>query len=269
MPNSVAPDLAEKFHRLCNLLRGYGCVAVAFSGGVDSSFLLWATRQVLGDRLVALQAASLLHRKSETADAVAFAQRLGSRHEVVRIDPLAWPGFAENSNERCYLCKKKLYALFLERMPDYECSVLLDGTNLDDLSEDRPGLRAIAELSVRTPLAECGLAKKEIRHLSRAFGLPAWNRHAQSCLATRIAHNSTITHEKLTMINAFESFLQENGFLGCRVRLGEKGITIFVLEEDIRKIAEGSMRRKILAYTDKYGIDSVHLDMKGRAGIAT
>ena len=188
-------DLSRKYQHLKEIIREAGSAAVAFSGGVDSSFLLKASVDTLGPKVLALHARSILQHEDEQAVASALLQEMGCESLIHEIDPLAWPEFPANPQDRCYLCKKKIYTIFLRDIQSRELQYLFDGTNMDDLQQDRPGLKAIKQLKVRMPLVEAGLHKQEIRQLSRELGLKTWQKFSSSCLATRVPCGTRITNE--------------------------------------------------------------------------
>lgn len=224
------------YQSLCAAIAPWGAVAVAFSGGVDSSLLLHAARSALSDRVVAFHVASPLQTSAEQQRATELAARCGCRLARFEVDPLAWPEFVANPPERCYLCKKKMYSRLIAALPEYGCAVLLDGTNADDLNDDRPGLVALRELGVQTPLAAIGIRKAEVRRCAREVGIPTWEAPSSSCLATRIPHGQPITQEKIAFAAMLEEYLGRQGFAGCRVRLGVDELRIEVREGDIPRL---------------------------------
>ena len=240
-------------------------MAIAYSGGTDSSLLLSIADDVLGGRVVGIMARSVLQAAHEVREAVLFAGRRGIQLEQVDFDPLSWPNFCENSRDRCYICKKKMYASFLATIP---AGVgLMDGTNIDDLSTDRPGLRAIRELLVRTPLVEAGLSKFEVRTLSKELGLVTWNLPSSSCLATRISRGSKITLEKLDLVEKGERYLVSLGFSGCRTRLVGNGVVITLTKGDFNRIVSDEMRFEIRNFFENLNLPKVFLDLSERQGI--
>ena len=240
-------------------------MAIAFSGGTDSSLLLSVSAEVMGDRAVGIMARSVLQTAPEVWEAVRFAGRLGIQLEQVDFDPLSWPNFCENSRDRCYICKKNMYTSFLAAIP---AGVgLMDGTNIDDLSMDRPGLRAIRELLVRTPLVEAGLSKSEVRTLSKELGLVTWNLSSSSCLATRISRGSKISLEKLALVEKSERYLVSLGFSGCRIRLVGNGVVISLTKGDYNRIVSDEMRFEIRNFFENLNLPKVFLDLSERQGI--
>ena len=245
-------------------------VGVACSGGVDSTLLLKVAHDVLGrENTVALFADTPMLPPGESETVREIVSRVGSPLLVVSLDPLAWPEFTANPRERCYLCKKKIYQTFQEKLAETGFQVLMDGTNQDDLGDFRPGLKALDELMIKTPLADAGLTKRDIRQLSRELGLPNWDKHSSSCLATRIATDQIITREKLDLVRRCEDVLHEFNFTGCRVRISGDSATVELLEEDIERFAQGAIRLTVIKKFNDIGIEMVSLNMNGRKGIVT
>lgn len=297
-------DLKNKLTRLRGLLHTYGKVAVAFSGGVDSSLLLRVACDTLGqENVTALHAVSCLIPIVDQIKARALVTGSDGIHcsyLAVKIYPLRWREFVANSEQRCYFCKKRIYCAFqreLRQVPfgtsitgthvsagvtpvvrDIEpssacasetgdikpCSILLDGTNSNDLQRHRPGLQAVRELLVKTPLAEAQLNKKDIRFLARQMKLTNWNQHSNSCLATRIPVYQKITMSLLKRIELAEHFLQEKGFLGCRVKPDYNSIVVHVPHSDLEKMKAFSLRFEMIRLLENLGFTEVHLEIQGR-----
>lgn len=239
---------------------------VAFSGGADSSLLLKAAIDVFGVRVPAFFADSVLQTDADRLNAIETAGQLGVALQVVEITPLQWPEFAVNPPDRCYLCKKKVYLLFKGRLPQ-KYPVLFDGSNLDDLQQDRPGRRAIAELGIVTPLVEAGLSKTDVRRLGKYLGLPTWNRDSASCLATRIPTGTIITEENLQLVATYEKILLDLGFTGCRARLSAddpKTVYLEVKEIDLTPVCQPRIRRRLNVEFKKTGVDKLWLSLLGR-----
>ena len=261
-------SLADKKQNLERIIGREQRVAVACSGGVDSTLLLKVTRDVLGhENTIAVFADTPLLPPGESHAVRELADLVGSRLLTVNLDPLAWPEFTANPLERCYLCKKKIYQTFLDKLAALNFMVLMDGTNLDDLSDFRPGLKALDELTIKKPLAKAGFTKKEIRQLSRKLNLPNWNKHSSSCLATRIGTDQKITQEKLDLIRRCEDVLHEFGFMGCRLRIVNGSAIIELLEEDIERFVQEETRQPILKKFNDFNMGRVFLSMTGRKGI--
>ena len=263
--------LRDKEQALRRSLAQYGRVAIAFSGGADSSLLLRLALDTLGAaQVLALTASSCLLPARELERAATWPARhglKGLRHLVVEIDPLAWPEFTSNPADRCYRCKSRVYRVLREQARGQEIETLLDGTNADDLHSERPGLRASRELDIGAPLAEAGLRKEEVRQLSRELGLDTWDAPSASCLATRIPEGLAITPERLGRINILEAYLEQLGYAGCRVRLDrwrEDAVAVQIREKDLVRFAASPQRESLLRFFSDSGVKKVFLDLRGR-----
>ena len=261
-------SLMDKKKNLEEIIGRESQVAVACSGGVDSTLLLKVTHGVLGhENTIAVFADTPLLPPGESESVREVVGLIGSRLLTVSLNPLSWPEFTANPLERCYLCKKKIYQIFQEKLAEINFNVLMDGTNLEDLSDFRPGLKALNELKIKTPLANAGLTKKEIRQFSRELDLPNWNKHSSSCLATRIATDQKISLEKIDLIRRSENILQDFGFMGCRVRISNDSVIIELLEEDIELFVQKATRQSVMEKFNDFGLEKVFLSMEGRKGI--
>jgi uncharacterized protein len=258
-----ALTLAQKIEKLADLLRGYGSLLVAFSGGVDSSFLLKIAVDTLGEGAVAFTEASPLHQAWELVEARQLAARLGVRHLVVEADELENPAFAANPANRCYLCKQVLYGEAIRIAGELGLAWIADGTNVDDLSDYRPGRQALAELNIRSPLLEAGLTKEEIRSASRALGLPTWDRQPLACLASRFPYGTTITPERLRQVEQCETFLRDAGFAFFRVRYHGEIARIEVGIADLPRLAMSPLRESVVSRFRAAGFTYVTLDLHG------
>ena len=242
MIEGISKEQKEKLDRLETYLRELGSLAVGFSGGVDSSFLLYVAHKVLGDHAIAVSGADASVPERELDSAKAFCREYGIRHIIFRMNPMKEDGYRNNSPDRCYFCKRGIYTE-IRRIADEEgIAFMAEGSNLDDIGDYRPGLRAAAELSVKCPLREAGLTKKDIRMISKALGLPTWNKPAYACLASRFVYGEEITEEKLRMIDQAEQYLISLGFVEERVRIHGKLARIEVPAKDISRLAEEEIR---------------------------
>jgi uncharacterized protein len=239
--------LQEKQAGLEQCLRDLGNVAVAFSGGVDSSFLLKVAADVLEGRVIAVTGRSLSFPQRELRAAEAFAADQGVAHFVVDSEELDIGGFADNPPDRCYLCKKELFAKILHLAAEQGITRVVEASNADDEGDYRPGLQAVAELGIISPLRLARLGKQEIRALSRQLGLPTWNKPSFACLASRFPYGERIDPERLRRIDAAEQFLLDQGFCQVRVRFHEQGrlARIEVDEQGFALLADASVRRKV------------------------
>ncbi|NLO26964.1 MAG: ATP-dependent sacrificial sulfur transferase LarE [Actinobacteria bacterium] len=256
-----APSGEEK---LRGLVREWGPLLVAFSGGVDSTVVLRVAVDELGaERVLAVTACGDVHTDEEAAAARETAARLGARHLVICTSELAIPGFSANPPDRCYLCKRCMYAKLVEIAWAEDLKTVVDGGNLDDEADYRPGSRAAAELGVRSPLAEAGIGKAGVRALARELGLPDWDRPASPCLASRFPYGESLTVAKLRMVAEGERHLRGLGLTTCRVRHHGDLARIEVGVDDIPVAAEESVRRAIVRRLREVGYIHVALDLEG------
>jgi uncharacterized protein len=254
----------KKLHRLQELLKGYGKVAVAYSGGVDSSFLLRVALDTLGkDNVLAITILSSVTPREELAETEKFLASMDVNHIFIRKNVFEIPGFKENPTDRCYICKLKVFEEILARAAEKGITTVVDGTNADDEGDYRPGLKALQELKVLSPLKLSGLTKNEIRELSRELELGTWNKPSLACLASRIPYHEEITEEKLNMVDRAEAYLRSLGFKQLRVRCHERLARIELLPEDITKVLIAGLGRQIDNKLKEIGFNYVSLDLLG------
>ena len=249
-------DLEVKYQKLLDYLKGLESVAVAFSGGVDSTFLLAAAKEALGDNVIALTAKSCLFPESESGEAEEFCKNIGVKQIVLDLGDTELPSFQYNPPNRCYICKKGLFQKFLEKAKKKP-----DG--LDDLGDYRPGMQAITELGIKSPLRAAELTKAEIRELSKQMNLPTWSKPSFACLASRFVYGETITKEKLAMVERAEDLLREQGFRQFRVRIHGTNARIELLPEDIPRMLDENLRKEIVNKLKRYGFTYITLDLEG------
>ncbi len=261
----LTAGLEQKYQRLREIISRHARVAVACSGGVDSTLLLRAARDALGpDRVLAILADSPLQPDEETEHARAMINEVNCPLLLVRWDPFQVPEIVANPDDRCFHCKRKIYSLFLARIKEKSCSVLLDGSNLDDLTGHRPGRKAIKELGVITPLIDARLAKAEVRQLSRQLGLSNWNRLSASCLATRIPAGIPLCLEKIRLAARCEAHLHQLGYAGCRVRLFEELALVELDRGDLKEFVSAPHRQSVLKKFSDLGIGRISVDLRLR-----
>ena len=255
--------LAEKRDRLLSILKGYGSLLVAYSGGVDSSFLLAMAHEALNKNLLAVTSASPLHPEWETREAIDFANVLGVEHMIIQSRIMNRADFISNTKERCYMCKKYLIEELLTIANHRGIQHVAHGANIDDLSDYRPGFIAAQEMGITAPLVDAGMTKNDIRRLSKQMNLPTWSKPPMACLASRIPYGTTITVEDLKMVDQAEQVLFGLGFAGCRVRMHGKVARIEVDTEDIERIIDLKTRSLVVKKLREIGFSHVAVDMEG------
>ena len=263
MTELIAPLAAKRDH-LLDLVRSFESCAVAFSGGLDSTLLAKAAQLALGDRAVAVTGASESLAAGELDACRDLARQIGIRHEVIHTEELANPEYQKNRSDRCYHCKTELFTRVEQIARQIDAAVVVDGSNRDDHGEHRPGLQAAKDRKVRSPLAECGFTKAEIRALAAHWGLPTWDKPATPCLSSRIAYGEQVTPERLAMIDQAERFLREFGFQPLRVRYHKGDMArIEVAPQSLPRFLDPEFRAQVTARLKSLGFKYVSLDLEG------
>ena len=255
--------MSDKQEKLEKLLESYKRVAVAFSSGVDSTYLLKMAQKVLGENVIAVTASSCSFPKRELEEAKTFCRENGIRHIVVESEELDIDGFRQNPKNRCYLCKHELFEKIRSIAKENGIETVVEASNTDDDGDYRPGLVAVKELGIESPLRHVGLSKKEIREYSKELGLPTWNKQSFACLSSRFVYGETISEEKLAMVDQAEQLLLDMGFHQLRVRIHDKLARIEVQPSEFEKIMQEENRTKIFHKLKQYGFTYVTLDLQG------
>jgi uncharacterized protein len=256
-------EVSSKKQALMEMLGSLDSLLVAFSGGVDSTFLLAVGRQVLGKKLVACTATSVVYPSRESKEAMSFAEEKGIDHVTLSSDAMSLSSFTVNKPDRCYHCKKHLFEKLKELAAQKGIKHIAHAATLDDLKDYRPGWRAAEEMGILAPLVDARLTKEEIRFLSREMGLGTWNKPTMACLASRIPFGESITEKKLRMIQEAEGFIAGLGFMQYRVRYHGAVARIEVEPEDIHRIVGKAVRDRIVAKLREIGFLHVALDLEG------
>jgi uncharacterized protein len=259
----VGTDARLKYRRLLEALRDLRSVAVAFSGGVDSAFLGWAAREALGDRAILVTADSESYAEGELDEARRLADRIGLRHVVIRTRELENPAYAANPPNRCFFCKDELFTRLAPVARAEGLEHLVYGATVDDLGDHRPGMAAAREHGARAPLIDAGLGKSEIRELSRAVGLPTWDKPAMACLSSRFPYGTAITAEKLRQVDRAEAVVRSLGFRNFRVRHHGDIARLEVAREEMPRLWEEGRADVIAARLGELGFLHVTLDLRG------
>ena len=256
-------SVEEKFASLGAILKDTGGVLVAFSGGVDSTFLAKAAFDVLGQRSMAVTVASEIHPAFEAEEAVVLARDIGIRHKVIRVKALDIEGLAENPPDRCYICKRAILSRLTDLAREEGLPVVVEGSNASDTGDFRPGMKAVKEFGVRSPLFEAGLTKDDIRELSCRMGLPTWNKPSYACLASRIPYGERITDEKLRAVERAEDYLRAKGYRVFRVRHHGKVARIELAPGEMKRFLAVEDLDHVAQRVKEFGFSYVALDLEG------
>jgi uncharacterized protein len=256
-------NIEEKYKQLKDILLEMKPVVVAYSGGVDSSFLLKVAVDVLGENAQGILAVSPTFPSREYEKAKDTALLIGTKLTIIDTHEMEDDKFRSNPVDRCYFCKSELFTEMKKLAESNEYSNLVDGSNYDDLGDHRPGMKALHELGVRSPLQEAGLTKAEIRELSQRLGLPTWDKDALACLSSRFPYGENITLEKLKMVDTIENYLFDLGFRSIRARHQGNTLKIEVLPEYIQRFCEPALREQIIVKAKSLGYKYVTLDLEG------
>lgn len=258
-----APPIEEKLARLRARLAELGSVLVCYSGGVDSAFVLAVAHQVLGARAVGMTAVSPSLAPGEREEAAAVAREIGADHRFVESHEIEDPGYVANNPDRCFHCKSELYRIAVQKQAEWGLGAILNGTNVDDLGDYRPGLEAAKNAGVVSPLVELGFSKADVRAGASAVGLPIWDKPAAACLSSRIPYGTSVTRERLAQIGGLEAALKGLGFRQVRVRWHDSIARIEIAVGELGRAAEPGVREAIVEAGKRHGFRYITLDLAG------
>ncbi|MBI2824691.1 MAG: ATP-dependent sacrificial sulfur transferase LarE [Planctomycetia bacterium] len=262
--SELSPDVARKRDQLLDTIARLDRCAVAFSGGVDSTVVAKAAQLALGNRAIAVTGTSASLADGELDEAIALARQIGIRHEIVTTEEFADGGYVANAPDRCYHCKTELYTQLARLTERFSVAVVLNGANLDDRGDHRPGMVAAMEHRVRSPLLECGLSKAEVRQLAAHWGLPVWDKPASPCLSSRIAYGEEVTPERVRMIDQAEQYLRSLGLRELRVRYHKGDLArLEVPLTALPRLADDETRAALVERLRELGFKYVTLDLEG------
>jgi len=256
-------DIQKKKEKLILILEKYNSLIVAFSGGVDSTFLLCMANKVIQENVIAVTAHSSIHPAREIEFTKKLTKSLGIKHRLIRSKEMNLPDFVANTKEKCYLCKKLLAQDLLKLGSEMGVNHIAHGANLDDLDDYRPGFKAAEEMGMIAPLLDAKMTKKDIRMLSKEMGLVTWDKPSMACLASRIPYGTPIKDEALNKVDRAEQFILSLGFISCRVRYHNEVARIEVSPEDFKKIFDDKIRTAIIGKLKEIGFLYVSMDLEG------